>query len=103
MTNPIFFLAPLGSVIALVFAWIFYTQMMKQSEGTARMAQIASYVRTGAMAYLRQQYKVVGIFFVALTLLLAVMSYVLNVQNEWVPFAFLTGGFFSGLAGFFGM
>lgn len=103
MTNPIFYLAPLGSIVALVFAWIFYSQMMAKSEGTPRMAQIASYVRTGAMAYLKQQYKIVGIFFVVLTLLLAVMSYVLNVQNEWVPFAFLTGGFFSGLAGFFGM
>jgi len=103
MTNPVFLLAPLGSVVALIFAWIFYSQMMKKSEGTPRMAKIASYVRTGAMAYLKQQYKVVGIFFVVLTLLLAFMSYVLGVQNGWVPFAFLTGGFFSGLAGFFGM
>ena len=55
MTNPIFFIAPVGSVIALAFAWFFYSQMMKKSEGTPRMAQIASYVRTGAMAYLRQQ------------------------------------------------
>lgn len=103
MSNPVFFLAPLGSVIALIFAWHFYSQMMKQSEGTARMAQIASYVRTGAMAYLKQQYRVVGLFFVALTVLLSIMSFVLEVQNGWVPFAFLTGGFFSGLAGFFGM
>jgi K(+)-stimulated pyrophosphate-energized sodium pump len=103
MTNPLFYIAPVGSIVALIFAWIFYSQMMKKSEGTPRMAQIASYVRTGAMAYLRQQYKVVAIFFVVLTILLAFMSYVLDVQNEWVPFAFLTGGFFSGLAGFFGM
>ena len=103
MSNPVFFLAPFGSLIALLFAWIFYSQMMKQSEGTPRMAQIASYVRTGAMAYLKQQYRVVGYFFVALTLLLSFMAFVLEVQNPWVPFAFLTGGFFSGLAGFFGM
>lgn len=103
MSNPVFFLAPLGSVVALIFAWLFYSQMMTQSEGSARMAQIASYVRTGAMAYLKQQYRVVGYFFVALTALLAFMAFVLDVQNPWVPFAFLTGGFFSGLAGFFGM
>ncbi|MDZ7638675.1 MAG: sodium/proton-translocating pyrophosphatase [Bryobacterales bacterium] len=103
MSNPVFFLAPIGSLIALIFAWHFYSQMMKKSEGTPRMAQIASYVRTGAMAYLKQQYRVVGYFFLGLTILLSFMSFVLDVQNPWVPFAFLTGGFFSGLAGFFGM
>ena len=67
------------------------------------MCEIALYVRKGAMAYLKQQYKVVGIVFVILCALFAFMAYGLNVQNPWVPFAFLTGGFFSGLAGFFGM
>ena len=67
------------------------------------MREIALYVRKGAMAYLKQQYKVVGIVFVVLCILFAFMAYGLHVQNPWVPFAFLTGGFFSGLAGFFGM
>lgn len=103
MINPIFWVAPLASILALFFAWLFYHQMKKKSEGTERMAQIASYVRKGAMAYLKQQYKVVAIVFVCLIILLAFMAFVLKVQNKWVPVAFLTGGFFSGLAGFFGM
>ena len=76
---------------------------MKEEEGTARMIDIAAHVRKGAMAYLKQQYKVVGIVFAVLAVLFAFMAYVLKVQNPWVPFAFLTGGLFSGLAGFFGM
>jgi K(+)-stimulated pyrophosphate-energized sodium pump len=84
-------------------AFFFFRQMMAEDEGTPRMREIALYVRKGAMAYLKQQYKVVGIVFVVLCALFAFMAYGLNVQNPWVPFAFLTGGFFSGLAGFFGM
>lgn len=103
MLNPVFWVAPLASILALFFAWLFYRQMKKKSEGTERMAQIATYVRKGAMAYLKQQYKVVAIVFVCLIILLAFMAFVLKVQNKWVPVAFLTGGFFSGLAGFFGM
>ncbi len=103
MLNPLFWLVPVSSVIALLFAYGFFKQMMKLDEGTDRMRAIAKYVRVGAMAYLKQQYKVVAIVFVCLTLLFAVMAYVLKVQNPWVPFAFITGGFFSGLAGFFGM
>jgi len=103
MPNPIFWLAPAASALALFFAWLFYHQMKKKSEGTERMAKIASYVRKGAMAYLKQQYKVVTIVFICLIILLALMAFVLKVQNRWVPVAFLTGGFFSGLAGFFGM
>ena len=76
---------------------------MKEDEGTDRMKEIAGYVRIGAMAYLKQQYKVVAIIFIILCLVFAFMSYVLKVQNPWVPFAFLTGGIFSGLCGFFGM
>ncbi len=103
MPHPIFWLAPVASALALIFAYFFYLQMKTKSEGTERMAQIASYVRKGAMAYLRQQYKVVAIVFVCLIVILAFLSFGLKVQNRWVPLAFLTGGFFSGLAGFFGM
>ena len=87
----------------MAMAWYFFKSMMKESEGTPRMKEIAGYVRIGAMAYLKQQYKVVALIFVALCLVFAFMSYVLHVQNPWVPFAFLTGGIFSGLCGFFGM
>ena len=99
----VFWLVPIASVVALGMAFFFFRQMMGEDEGTPRMKEIALYVRKGAMAYLWQQYKVVGIVFVVLCALFAFMAYGLNVQNPWVPFAFLTGGFFSGLAGFFGM
>lgn len=99
----IFWLVPLSSIVALGFAWAFYKQMLTTDEGTPRMCEIAAHVRKGAMAYLKQQYKVVFIAFIVLALLFAFMAYVLKVQNPWVPFAFLTGGLFSGLAGFFGM
>ena len=99
----VFWLVPIASVVALGMAYFFFTQLMKADEGTPRMKEIALYVRKGAMAYLKQQYKVVCIVFVVLCALFAFMAYGLNVQNPWVPFAFLTGGFFSGLAGFFGM
>ena len=103
MTENLFYLVPAASVIALFFAWFFYHQMKKESEGTPTMKEIAQYVREGAMAYLRQQYKVVIIVFIVLACLFAVLAYGFHVQNSWVPFAFLTGGFFSGLAGFIGM
>ena len=103
MESKIFFLVPAAAIIALGFAYYFFKQMMKESEGTDTMKKIALYVREGAMAYLKQQYKVVTLVFIVLTGLFAVMAYVLEIQNPWVPFAFLTGGFFSGLAGFFGM
>ena len=99
----IFWLVPAASVVALGFAYAFYRKMKRQSEGTERMREIAGHVRAGAMAYLRQQYKVVTVVFVVLALFFAYLAYVAGVQNPWVPFAFLTGGFFSGLAGFFGM
>ena len=98
-----FWLVPIASIVALGMAYYFFRQMMTADEGTPRMKEIALYVRKGAMAYLKQQYKVVGIVFAVLCVLFAFMAYGLNVQNPWVPFAFLTGGFFSGLAGFFGM
>ena len=98
----IFYLVPVASIVALGFAYYFFKQMMKESEGTDTMKKIALYVRQGAMAYLKQQYKIVTIVFVVLALIFGIMAY-FNLQNNWVPFAFLTGGFFSGLAGFFGM
>ena len=101
--HPLFWLVPVASVVALAMAWVFFKSMLKADEGTPRMKEIAEYVRKGAMAYLKQQYKVVLIVFVVLAALFAFMAYGLGVQNPWVPFAFLTGGFFSGLAGFFGM
>jgi len=100
--SSIFFLVPVASILALVFAWIFFKSMMKNSEGTDRMKEIAQYVREGAMAYLKRQYKVVGIVFLVLVVLLTIMAY-FGVQNPFVPIAFLTGGIFSGLCGFLGM
>lgn len=91
-----------ASLIALCFAFFFFRQMMKMDEGTDTMKKIALHVRKGAMAYLKQQYKIVGIVFFILVVVFSIMAY-FNLQNSWVPFAFLTGGFFSGLAGFFGM
>lgn len=102
MINGIFWIVPAASVVALLFAYMFYRQMMKESEGTPKMAEIARYVREGAMSYLKQQYKVVLIVFIVLALVFGVMS-IFGLQNKWVWFAFLTGGFFSALAGFFGM
>jgi len=99
----VFWLIPLASVCALMMAWLFFLNMMKEDEGTPRMKEIALYIRRGAMAYLRQQYRVVLIVFIVLAIIFAIMAYGFNAQNPWVPFAFLTGGFFSGLAGFFGM
>jgi len=103
--NPktLFWFVPFAAMSALAFAYIFFRQMMKQDEGTDLMKKIALYVRRGAMSYLKQQYKVVAIVFIALSLFFVVLAYGFNLQNGWVPFAFLTGGFFSGLAGFLGM
>ena len=102
MENSLFYIAPVGSLFALVFAWIFYRSMMKADPGNERMVEIAGHVRDGAMAYLSRQYKVVTIVFAVLVLLFSVMSF-FGVQNPFVPVAFLTGGFFSGLCGFLGM
>ena len=101
--DSLFYIVPAAAVVALFFAWLFFHQMMKESEGTVTMKEIAQYVRDGAMAYLKQQYKVVTIVFVILALFFSVLAYGFHIQNPWVPFAFLTGGFFSGLAGFIGM
>lgn len=103
METTLFWIVPAASLAALVLAWYFYRQMMRESEGTPVMSRIASYVRQGAMSYLKQQYKVVGLVFLALVFLFSVMAYGFDLQNPWVPVAFLTGGFFSGLSGFLGM
>ncbi len=94
---------PAASILALLMAWYFYRQMMREDEGTPTMRKIASYVRQGAMSYLKQQYKIVGLVFIGLVVLFSIMAYGFGLQNPWVPVAFLTGGFFSGLAGFLGM
>lgn len=99
----IFWLVPAAALIALGFARYFFVHMKRQSEGSETMQTIAAHVRKGAMAYLKQQYKIVGIVFLVLCAFFAVLAYGFGVQNPWVPFAFLTGGFFSGLAGYIGM
>ncbi|MCK5220135.1 MAG: sodium-translocating pyrophosphatase [Candidatus Aminicenantes bacterium] len=99
----LFLIAPAAAIIALIFAFGFYRNIMKLSEGTDRMVEIAEAVRKGARAYLRQQYKIVFIFFGIAFIFLGFLSFGLEVQSKWTPFAFLTGGFFSGLAGFIGM
>lgn len=103
MTNSVFWLVPASAIIALLLAWYFYHEMMKESEGTDTMKRIASHVRKGAMSYLKQQYKIVGCVLICLVILFSIMAYGFQLQNPWVPVAFLTGGFFSGLSGFLGM
>lgn len=98
----IWWLGLVGAVVALFFAWYFYQQVMKESEGTDKMKEIAQAVREGAMAYLSSQYRVVALVFVALLIIFSIMAF-LNLQNPIVPVAFITGGFFSALCGFFGM
>ena len=98
-----FWIVPGAAVLALALAWYFYREMKKENEGTPTMRKIALHVRQGAMSYLRQQYKVVGIVFACLVVVFAIMAFGFDLQNHWVPVAFLTGGFFSGLAGFIGM
>ncbi len=98
-----FWMAPIGAIVALVFAWVFFSSMIKSDQGTEKMQEIAGYVKEGAMSYLMAQYKVVGIFFVIAFAFFAFLAFVLKVQSPWTPFAFLTGGFFSGLSGYLGM
>ncbi|HOU95176.1 MAG TPA: sodium-translocating pyrophosphatase [Bacteroidales bacterium] len=102
MISSLFWIVPVSSVLALIFAWIFYKSMMTREEGNDRMKEIAQYVREGAMAYLKRQYTVVAKVFAVLVILLLVLAY-MGIQNPFVPVAFLTGGFFSGLCGYLGM
>ena len=103
MQSHLFWLVPAASLLSLGFAFWFFKRMVASDEGTPLMREIAQHVREGAMAYLKQQYKVVAIVFAIMTLVFVWLAYGLHLQNKWVPFAFLTGGLFSGLAGFFGM
>ncbi|MBN1107773.1 MAG: sodium-translocating pyrophosphatase [Bacteroidales bacterium] len=102
MIDAIFWIVPVAALFALLFAWLFYRSMKLQEEGTDRMKEIAEYVREGAMAYLNRQYSVVIKVFLILVILLTVLAY-FGIQNPFVPVAFLTGGFFSGLCGYLGM
>ncbi|MFP6762663.1 MAG: sodium-translocating pyrophosphatase, partial [Planctomycetaceae bacterium] len=97
------FISFTGALLALFYARKFFSWVIAQDEGDAKMIKIAHNVRDGANAYLMQQYRIVAIFFIAMFLVLMVISFGFNAQSEWVPFAFVTGGFFSGLAGWFGM
>ncbi len=99
----LFWFVPFGAVVALIFAMIFYKSMMKAPEGSDKMKEIAKHVRDGAMAYLKQQYKIVSIFFIVACISLIIMAFGFNLTSKIVPFAFLTGGFFSALAGYLGM
>lgn len=101
MINQLFWIVPVCSVIAFVFCLAFFQRMMKESEGNDTMKRIAGHVRKGAMAYLRQQYKIVGIVFLVLCIFFAWMAYGPGLQNGWVWFAFLTGGFFSWIGWFY--
>ncbi len=103
MTEPLFWLAPVAALVALLFAALFFREMRRQDEGTRRMRQIGRLVREGAMAYLRQQYRVMALVFVALAGLFAGLAWGFGVQNPWLPFTFLCGGFFSALSGYIGM
>ncbi len=98
----LWWIAPIASLLALGFAYFFYNKMMGSSEGSDRMKEIAKHVRDGAYAYLYAQYKVVGIVFLVLFIVFFVLAK-MGIQNPFVPVAFLTGGFFSGLCGFLGM
>lgn len=102
MISNLFWIVPVSALLAILFAWIFYKNMIVKEEGTDKMKEIAAYVREGAMAYMKRQYTVVAKIFVVLVLLLLVLAY-MGVQNPFVPVAFLTGGFFSGLCGYLGM
>ncbi|HPO50729.1 MAG TPA: sodium/proton-translocating pyrophosphatase, partial [Spirochaetota bacterium] len=103
------FITAVGSAGALIFAGILGYNILKKDPGTEKMKEISRYVEEGAMAYLRQQYKVVGFFFIVLFILLGFIAWILPLitKERWlsgfVPVAFITGGFFSGLAGFIGM
>ncbi|MBN1388391.1 MAG: sodium-translocating pyrophosphatase [Bacteroidales bacterium] len=102
MIDNIFWIVPAAAVTALLFAWIFFKSMIRKPEGTDKMKEIAKHVREGAMAYIKRQYKVVAIVFVFLVIFLLILAQI-GVQNPFVPVAFLTGGFFSGLCGYLGM
>lgn len=103
MNEFVFWIAPIAAIAAMVYAWRFYSEMLCEDQGTPRMQEIGDHVSRGAMAYLWQQYRVMLIVFLVLAGIFAVLAYGLNVQSTWLPITFLFGGFFSALAGYFGM
>ena len=103
MSEPAFWIAPFAAAVALLFAWRFYREMLVEDEGNERMRSIGGHVRDGAMAYLRQQYRVMLLVFVAVAAVFAILAWGLGVQNSWLPLTFVAGGLFSALAGYFGM
>ena len=103
MNEPVFWIAPIAAAVALLFAGIFFRQMLVEDEGNERMRSIGGHVRDGAMAYLRQQYRVMLLVFLLVAVLFAVLAWGLGVQNNWLPLTFVAGGLFSALAGYFGM
>ena len=103
MNEPVFWIAPIAALLAMIYARKFFKEMLRQDQGTALMQEIGDHVRHGAMAYLRQQYKVMFLVFVVVTIVFGVLAYYYHVQNPWLPFTFVFGGFFSALAGYFGM
>jgi K(+)-stimulated pyrophosphate-energized sodium pump len=103
MNEPLFWIAPLAALLAMFFAWRFFTEMRGQDEGTEAMKRIGAYVRRGSLAYLRQQYRIMIVVFVVLAAVFALLAFGLGVQSPWLPATFIAGGFFSALAGYFGM
>jgi len=103
MNELLFWLAPASAVVGLIFAVVFFKQMKREDEGTDAMKKIGAYVREGAMAYLKQQYKVMLVVFLLVLVLFSILAYGFQVQNPWLPVTFAFGGFFSALAGYFGM
>jgi K(+)-stimulated pyrophosphate-energized sodium pump len=99
----IWYIAPVGAICSLIVAFYLYVSVKKENPGNEQMQKIAKYVRDGAFAYLKQQYKGVSVFFVIAFVLFSIMAWGLGVLHKLVPFAFISGGFFSGLAGFIGM
>jgi len=100
--QQLFFLVPIGSILALLFAFIQARKVLGFSEGSEIMRKISGSVRKGANAYLKRQYTGVAMFFAVMFVILGIMAF-FKLLTPFVPFAFITGGFFSGLSGFIGM
>jgi K(+)-stimulated pyrophosphate-energized sodium pump len=103
MTEPVFWIAPIAAIVAMIFALRFFREMQAEDEGNEKMRTIGGYVRAGSMAYLRQQYKIMFLVFAVVAGIFAFLAYGLGIQNPWLPVTFVFGGFFSALAGYFGM
>ena len=103
MSETLFWIAPAAAVVALIFAWHFFRNMVKEDEGTETMIKIGEHVRQGGRAYLRQQYKIMVVVIVVLAVVFSILAYGFDLQTKWLPITFVCGGFFSALAGYFGM